>query len=393
MKRLLLLAVSAGLLVYLLSPQWRSFERMGLRRSQVLSHRPKEILVGICWPFAANQDGMADGLLLARDEINAGGLASGIPIRLIMRDDAFDWEGAKRIAIEFSEIPEMSAVLGYYDDSEAVKASAVYEASRLLHLMVGINTTAMTSHGEQYLVRTILSSDKIARGLAKLALDRGRRKIAVIWEEGWYGEDLAYQFRIALDALNGQFAYQWPYNRDRADFRMPVNELKGMDIDVIFFAGMEPWAGDFVRMARQVGIKTEIVGAFSDTPEMRARAGPALEGALFFDFYNVDSQTPENQAFVHKFRARYRRDPDTWAAQGYDALRILAKAVQATGSANPLDLSYAIRFMEPWEGANGRYKFDERGELEDKPFFLNIYRNGTPVTIQHSVTSPTPLIQ
>ena len=364
-----------------------------LRRSQVLSHRPKEILVGICWPFAANQDGMADGLLLARDEINAGGLASGIPIRLIMRDDAFDWEGAKRIAIEFSEIPEMSAVLGYYDDSEAVKASAVYEASRLLHLMVGINTTAMTSHGEQYLVRTILSSDKIARGLAKLALDRGRRKIAVIWEEGWYGEDLAYQFRIALDALNGQFAYQWPYNRDRADFRMPVNELKGMDIDVIFFAGMEPWAGDFVRMARQVGIKTEIVGAFSDTPEMRARAGPALEGALFFDFYNVDSQTPENQAFVHKFRARYRRDPDTWAAQGYDALRILAKAVQATGSANPLDLSYAIRFMEPWEGANGRYKFDERGELEDKPFFLNIYRNGTPVTIQHSVTSPTPLIQ
>ena len=173
----------------------------------------------------------------------------------------------------------------------------------------------------------------------------------------------------ALDALDAQLVYQWSYAREHADFRMPVNELKGVDADMIFFAGLEPWAGDFLRMARGVGIKTEIVGAFSDTPVMRARAGAALEGAMYFDFYNVNSPSPENQAFVRKFRARYGRNPDTWAAQGYDALRILAKAVQATGSAQPLDLSYAIRFMDPWEGANGRYKFDGTGELEDKPHF------------------------
>ena len=70
MKKLLLLALSAGLLVYALSPQWRSFERMGERRFQALSRPPKEILVGVCWPFSVNQDGMADGLQLALEEIN-----------------------------------------------------------------------------------------------------------------------------------------------------------------------------------------------------------------------------------------------------------------------------------------------------------------------------------
>ena len=65
---------------------------MGERRFQALSRPPKEILVGVCWPFSVNQDGMADGLQLARDEINAGGLAGGIPVRLILRDDGFDWE-------------------------------------------------------------------------------------------------------------------------------------------------------------------------------------------------------------------------------------------------------------------------------------------------------------
>jgi branched-chain amino acid transport system substrate-binding protein len=247
----------------------------------------------------------------------------------------------------------------------------------------------MTEHEGQYIVRTVLSSEKIASALAKLTIARHHQKIAIVWEEGGYGEDLAYQYHIALDALNVpgvQLVYQWSYARERADFRMPVNELRRTNADLIFFSGLEPWAGDFVRMARGVGIKTGIFGAFSDTPLMRERAGPAIEGAMFFDFYDVNSPSPENQAFVAKFRARYKRDPDTWAAQGYDALRILAKAVQATGSANPLDLSYAIRFMDPWEGANGRYKFDERGELEEKPLYIDIYRNGVPVTIY--ATSP-----
>lgn len=285
-------------------------------------------------------------------------------------------------------------MLGYYDDSEAIKASAMYESARLLHLVVGANNTAMTTHEGQYIVRTILSSDKIARALARLTVKRSHHKIAVLWEEGGYGEDLAYQYRVALDALNApdvQIVYQWSYDRERADFRMPVNELKVVGPDIIFFAGLEPWAGDFVRMARQVGIKTNIFGAFSDTPLMRERAGPGIEGAMYFDFYSVNSATPENREFVRKFRQRFKRDPDTWAAQGYDALRLLAKAVAFTHSANPLDLSYAIRFMDPWEGANGPYKFDERGELDDKRLFINIYRSGKAVTIYESPPVSAPV--
>ena len=391
MKRLILLVLSVGLLIYALRPQWQSFDQMGERRFRVLKDLPREILLGVCWPFSVNQDGMADGLHLALDEINATRFAGGVPIRLILRDDEFDWDKAKRIAIEFSDNSAMSAVLGYYDDSRAIKASSMFESSRLLHVIIGANSTAMTDHGLRYLVRTILASNKIARSLARMSVGRGHKKVALIWEEGAYGEDLAYQYRVALDALNGRVVYQWSYLRERADFRMPVNELKGIDADVIFFSGLEPWAGDFVRMARAVGVKTEIVGAFSDTPEMRARAGSALEGAMYFDEYNVNSTSPENQAFVRKFRARYAKDPDTWAAQAYDALYLVAKAVRATKSGNPLDLSYAIRYMDPWEGANGRYKFDSRGELEDKPLFLNVYRNGTPVTFLESRPASLPM--
>jgi len=390
-KKLLLLALSAGLLWYLLLPQWRSFAGMGERRFRVLSHPAKEVLVGVLWPFSVNQDGMADGLQLALDEINAGGLAGGLPVRLILREGR-TWEESKQIAIEFSNTPNMSAVLGYYDSAEAIKASMMYESSQLLHIIVGANSTTMTARGLKYIVRTILSGDKIANSLAKWSVEGGRRKFALIWQDDAFGEDLAYQYRVGLDRLDAQVVYQWSYSREHVDFRLPVNELRGVDADLIFIAGLEPWAGDFLRMARAVGVKTKIVGAFSDTPEMRARAGAGLDGVIYFDFYDVNSPSPENQEFVRKFRSRFGKNPDTSAAQGYDALRILAKAVQATGSVNPLDLCYAIRFMDPWEGANGRYKFDRRGELEDKPLFLKEFRNGKPVTIQEAAPAP-PLVR
>jgi branched-chain amino acid transport system substrate-binding protein len=382
MRKRLFFAVAFGLLVFIVWSQTGSFEQQGERRFEALDRPAKEIVVGVCWPFSVNQDGMADGLQLALDEIHSGNLAGEHTIRLVTRDDAFDWQEGKRIAVEFANNPDMSAVIGYYDDAIAIKASTIFEPSRLLHLIVGANNTAMTAHGFQYLARTTLSSVKIAQSLARITAERGYRKTALIWEEDAYGEDLAYQYGVGLDNRDIQIVYRWSYSRDRADFRLPVNELRGIDADVIFFAGLEPWAGDFLKSARGVGVRTPIIGAFSDTPEMRKRAGQAMEGAMYFDIYNVDSPSPENQSFVRKFRARYGRSPDAWAAQSYDALHILAKAIKFTGSRNPLDLSYAIRYMDAWEGANGRYKFDSTGELEDKPIFLVMFQRGKTVLIQ-----------
>lgn len=382
--RIVLYVAAAGLLVLAFRSQWRSFDRAGERRFETLNGSPKEIVVGVCWPFSVNHDGMAEGIQLAHEEINAGGLAGGIPIRLVLRDDRFDWEQAKSIAVEFAEDPSMSAVIGYYDDGTAIKASGIFESSRLLHIVIGANNTAMTRHKFQYIVRTTVTNENIARSLAKMLVDRNKQRFALIWEEDAYGEDLAYQFNVSLNSFNTQLVYEWSYSRDRPDFRLPANELKGVAADVVFFAGLEPWAGDFLRTARGVGVETEIVGAFSDTPEMRRRAGNGLEGSMYFDIYNRASEEPENQKFVHNFRKRYGKDPDSWAAQGYDALHILAQAIRKTSSANPLDLSYAIRYMKPWQGANGRYAFNDRGEMYDKAIYLNRFRNGAPVVIQRS---------
>jgi branched-chain amino acid transport system substrate-binding protein len=314
---------------------------------------------------------MADGLRLAQDEINAGRLTGGPPIRLVMRDDQDDWGVARKIALEFADTPEMSAVVGYDEDSVAIRASPIFEAARLLHLCVNANAPAMTMHDYKYIIRTVQSTNQIAQFLAESTASVGREeKFAMIWEEDAYGQDLAYQYRIAQDALGGQSVYQWPYPTEHTDFRMPVNQLRSVTADVILISGHDAEVADFLGKAQVVALTTPILVASDLSAELIEKAGTAIAKARFLKLYDPLAPTAKNQKFVAAFRARYGKDPDTSAAQGYDALLLLAEAVRSTASLNPLDLAFAIRFMPAWEGANGRYQFDSHGELRDKKLLL-----------------------
>jgi branched-chain amino acid transport system substrate-binding protein len=379
MKKLLLWAVLLGALVLLLSPQWQSPEKMGGHRFAYLEKHHDELVVGVSWPITSQQDGMIDGLELARDELNAHKVSGHPPIRLVIRDDKDDWKTARKVALEFANTPEMSAVIGYYEDSVAIQASQIFEASRLLHFVVNANNRAMTTHGYKYIVRTVQATDQISRFLAVSSpLGHTPQRYAMVWEGDAYGQDIAYQYRIAQDALGSQLVYQSPYPTGRPDFRMAVNQLKGIKADVIMFSsGNDANTAAFLRKARSVGITMPILVAcvrskdFDDMPEA------TLRNTTFIRLYDVAAATPQNRKFVAEFRARYGRNPDTSAVQGYDALHILAEAARVSGTLNPLDLAYTVRYRPVWVGANGEYRFDGEGELKEKPLFLERHDAGS----------------
>lgn len=384
MKRLIWCATVLAVLGYFMAPQFRSLRHMGERRFATLERHPAVFLVGVSWPFAVRQDGMADGMLLARDEINAGRLTGGPSIRLVMRDDQDDWRVARKIALEFADTPEMSAVVGYDEDSIGIRASPIFEAAHLLHLCVNANAPAMTMHDYKYIVRTVQSTDQIAQFLAESTTSAGREeKFAMIWEEDAYGKDLAYQYRIAQDALGGQSVYQWPYPTEHTDFRMPVNQLRSVTADVILISGHDAEVADFLRKAQIVALTTPILVASDLSAALIEKAGTAVAKARFLKLYDPSAPTAKNRKFVAAFRARYGKDPDTSAAQGYDALLLLAEAVRSTGSLNPLDLAFAIRFMPGWEGVNGEYRFDSHGELRDKKLLLIDGASLNPASANH----------
>ena len=131
MKKLLLLAAAMGALVApLLITQWASLYQYGELRSWMAGGAPQEILVGAAWPFAQNQDGMAEGLLLAQEELNAGGVR-GRRFRLVLRDDDLDRETSRNISIDFARNPRMTAAVLA---AALLVAAVVVERRRLARL-------------------------------------------------------------------------------------------------------------------------------------------------------------------------------------------------------------------------------------------------------------------
>lgn len=80
--------------------------------------------------------------------------------------------------------------------------------------------------------------------------------------------------------------------------------------------------------------------------------------------------------FVKRFQTEYGAMPDMWAAQGYDAVRVLAYAMRETNSPVPIIVASAIRILQDWQGVTGSYVFTFDGDISGKKIFFKEFRRG-----------------
>jgi branched-chain amino acid transport system substrate-binding protein len=359
-----------------------SMVSQGKQRSRVLATPPKKVLIGVSWPFAKAKDGFANGLNLALEEINTQNLLGNTKLSLIMKDDEDEWRVARKIALDFAARPNMLAVIGYRNDDIAIMASTLYEKAKLLHIIAGATSISMTKHSYNYLIRTIPSSEKLIHSLSAQSSNRGG-KYAVIWGTDSHSEELAENYKIAQNSEDATLAYEISFSHLNPDFRLIVNELKRARPNTIFVAGRGFEIGLFLKEAHRVNLTSSILFVTRGLTELREHTREVLEGSIYLDFYDPNNPLPENIEFVGKYMKKFNKLPDSWAAQGYDSLHILAEAIKEGKTMNPLTLSYDIRFDHPWKGVNGLYSFDGDGELQNRKMYLKTIHHGKEVTLSY----------
>ena len=74
---------------------------------------------------------------------------------------------------------------------------------------------------------------------------------------------------------------------------------------------------------------TRVLGANGwNSPDFARIADRSIEGGVFVDGFFVDSPNPIVQEFVERYRRRYQSAPTLFAAQGYDAARVVLEALR-----------------------------------------------------------------
>jgi branched-chain amino acid transport system substrate-binding protein len=140
--------------------------------------------------------------------------------------------------------------------------------------------------------------------------------------------------------------------------------------------------GIFAKQLHQLGVNLTWVGSPSTVTSTALKlAGPALYGSYAVADFHKDSSEAA-KAFAAKYEVAYKSAPDVFASWSFDAVHVLAHAIDEAKSLEPERLRQAILAVKGYAGAEGIYTFDKDGDgLHGYNIVQN--NNGTVVFDKH----------
>ena len=354
-------------------------ERVSGDRAAWAEKAQSDVTIGVAYPVKEidSTTQYIKGIKLAVDEINSNDGINGRKIKLLVEDDAASVTTGAAIAQSFTENPEIMAVVGHWNSRVSVAVAGIYEKAGIVMMTPASTSPELAQKGYKYIFSQIPSDEKIGKVMAEYAAQKGYERIIIYYADDEYGRGLANSFEDnakingikVVDRVtefgNGQY------------FQSLLDRWNAFSYDAFFIADVMPDGGAFVEKLRSNGIHTPILGATGlDRSSFIEMLGDRADGTVVPTLFNPHSTNPQTKLFVSNFEDRYRKQPDVWAAQGYETIKILAYAIEKAQSTVPSEIASALHKLENWEGITGTLHFHESGKIEGKIITKKVVENG-----------------
>ena len=356
----------------------------------------KEVIVAVAGPFtgtaAAFGEMIRRGAELKVKEINTAGGINGMTLTLKFGDDAGTDKEAKLVATRFATDNQILAVVGHFNSSCSLAGKPIYKDNGIVALSPG-STNVSVAEGSDWTFRNLYRDDFqgkfIARYIQNVLTDA--KTVAVLFDNDDYGRGLRDAFTAEAKVIDLEVVRSVAYDRENTDFSTQLTDIKGKKPDVIFISGLYEQAALIVKQARKLGIRSLFFGADGiDSPDFLKNAGVSAEGTYLTTPFTFGAGGEEAAKVAAAFEAEFGVPPDTWAALTYDAMGMIAEAVEKTYSEEATtevnrkairDHLAAIDTPEEgYKGITGLTYFDINGDTVNKPAYVKIVKNGEYTT-------------
>lgn len=321
--------------------------------------RSHTILIGAPGPLGQPFGDMnRKGIEMAVAEVNDSGGVRGQQVALLVRDDAGDGAKAAGIAQEFVSNLAVVGVVGHVTSGAEVAAAKVYDGGHLPAIATSATTPDLTGISP-WVFRVITSDSSNGVTIARFAAATGHKRAAVLYENDSYGRGLADSFRRSFP---GTIVSMDPISADISNAEPYISYYKLRSPDIVFVVGVQNSGLTILREARRDGLAVDFVGGDGWTG---IGADTALaEGAYVGTAFTVEDPRPEVQRFIAAFEARYHEPPDAYAALGYDAARVMLRAIQHAGPDRRAIRRYLASLTEAtaYDGVTGTVWFRSDGD-------------------------------
>jgi branched-chain amino acid transport system substrate-binding protein len=313
-----------------------------------------EILLGAAGAWETAYGDMAHrGVELAVEELNRQGGINGRLVNVTFRDDQADGGLAADIAREFVDDPKIVGVIGHLSSTAMVAAARVYDGE--LAALSPSATSPDLSGMSRWLFRLNPSDSMTGRKLGDMARAQfGKRRVAVIYDNTTYGRGLVEPF---LSGLGLPPVALEPIDPSGDSIGVNIAAIAREKPDLIFAVGTVS-GPPVLKAIREAGITVPVIAGDGWSG---IETGTDVRDVMIALPFSATEQRPDAKRFVAAFRARYKLEPDAYAALSYDATIALARAAAAGGTRE--GTRDALASMRDTRGyATGPVRFSRNGD-------------------------------
>jgi branched-chain amino acid transport system substrate-binding protein len=341
----------------------------------------KEIKIGAILPLtgdgATYGERVKKGIELAMNEINTQGFI-GKKISIIFEDDKLDPAIGVSVFQKLATVDKVPCVIGPISSGVVLAVAPLANKYRVVVLSPYASNYKISEAGE-YIFRNY-PSDAVQGVIdAKVAIKMGFRKAAVLNINSDYGVGLKIVFEKEFTKLGGEIVYSESFNTGETDFRSYLTKIKNSKAEFIFLPGNEKEIGLILIQAKELKLNLPIISTDAFLPEPIIKTvGKAAEGVIFTTFYEYKGK--EYTEFYRKYKKKYGEEPSLLEGLGYDAMWVIAKAIEMVVQSNERitgpKIKEALSKLEI-NGATGKIVFDKNGDLvgQEERFIVQKIKN------------------
>ena len=307
------------------------------------------------------------GFQIALDEVNAAGGVLGKKVELLAYDNRCNPSEAVNAANKLIEA-KVVAILGAHCSSATLATMPLIAAAKI-PMVEGIASspkiTELSGVGRnEWTFRINPSDDDMMKALGLYLSQSSKiRRVAVLGEDTDFGRGGAAAFaavakKYGLEVISTDF-----HPQGYPDFTSLLTRIQQSRPDAIALFQLAGDQLNFLRNAMQLGVRIPYVGRFDPGGNnlQIAQAG-GMDGSITAWTYSYLVDAPANKAFVAEVEKRHNSTPvlQTWA--GYDAMRLLLKAIAEAGSTDPTAIRDAIKKIQFTNVMGAPVKFDDHNQ-------------------------------
>lgn len=279
---------------------------------------------------------MQKGMQVAEEMINSSGFLGNSKLQLLFEDDGSQKSQAIDVTRKLAVQDKVPAIVGYTASNMCTAALPVAQELKVPTLNADCVAPNLEKIGEYISRLAIPYTAFIQQEVPKVAPALGAKTYAVIYTKENDGlRALVPLFHQLLDAQGLKLVDEETVASEASnDFSTQLTKIAATkpDILVVLLSGAP--SANAVLQARQAGMdKVYFLGEQNlNTAEMLRIAGKEAHGAIFPAHWFALARNDENQKFMAAYKAKWKEDPDIFAANGYQGVWLLARVIKKVGS-------------------------------------------------------------